>query len=153
MVVRLRNGRRLECCAWNLKRMAAQTQFQFLPCSRPPLYQNLQGCQASCPESLNICYKCQAPMPAVSPYLYSTFHALVATGVCAIAWFRPGLGEGWFRAVEAAFARFATHKKRVLASVFLAAIGIRLLLLPSFLVPVPGFADELLLLTAIHDGD
>ncbi len=78
----------------------------------------------------------------MSPYLYSTIQALVAIGVCAFAWFYPQLGDGWFRAVEAAFSRFATHRKRAIASVFLAAIAVRLLLLPWFHVPVPGAADE-----------
>ena len=79
---------------------------------------------------------------SLNPYLYSTFHALFAIGVCAIAWFRPQLGERWFRAAEGAFSRFATRRKSAIASVFLVAIGIRLLLLPWFHVPVPGAADE-----------
>lgn len=78
----------------------------------------------------------------LNPYLYSTFHALFAIAVCAITWFHPRIGESWFRAVERAFSQFATHRKRAIASVFAVAIGIRLLLLPWFHIPVPGNADE-----------
>ncbi len=79
---------------------------------------------------------------ALHPYLYSAFQALFAIGVCALAWFHPRLGEHWFRAAEGAFSQFARHRKCAVASVFLVAIVIRLLLLPWFHVPVPGAADE-----------
>jgi hypothetical protein len=79
---------------------------------------------------------------SLNPYLYSTFHALFAIAVCAIAWFHPDLGERWFAPVEATLSRFAAHKTLAIASVFLVAIAVRLLLLPWFHVPVPGSADE-----------
>jgi len=79
---------------------------------------------------------------ALNPYLYSTFHALLAIGVCAIAWFHPRLGNRWFRMAEAGFSCFARHRKRAVASVFVIAIAVRLPLLPWFHVPVPGVADE-----------
>jgi len=78
----------------------------------------------------------------LNPYLYSTFHALLAVGVCAIAWLYPSLGNRWFRDVEHTLAQFATHRKRAIVSVLVAAIAVRLLLLPWFRVPVPGVADE-----------
>jgi len=82
------------------------------------------------------------PAESLNPYLYSAFHALLAIGICAVAWSHPHLGERWFHAAEAAFSRFATRRKSAIVSVFLAAIGVRLLLLPWFQVPVPGVADE-----------
>jgi len=78
----------------------------------------------------------------LNPYLYSTFHALFALAVCALAWFHPHLGKPWFRAVEAALSRFATRRKIAIATVFIVAIVVRLLLLPWFHVPMPGAHDE-----------
>jgi hypothetical protein len=82
------------------------------------------------------------PAESLNPYLYSTFHALLAIAVCTLAWFYPHLGEGWFRAAESAFSRLATRRNTAIATVFLVAIGARLLLLPWFHVPVPRIADE-----------
>jgi len=79
---------------------------------------------------------------SLNPYLYSTFQALLAIAACALAWFHPRLGDGWFRAVEATLSRLATRRKIAVASVFLVAIAVRLLLLPWFHIPVPGVADE-----------
>ncbi|HVP52425.1 MAG TPA: hypothetical protein VMT05_09965 [Terriglobales bacterium] len=79
---------------------------------------------------------------SLNPYLYSTFHALFAIGVCAIAWFHPRLGDRWFHAAEAGFSRFATQRKSAIASVFLVAVVVRLALLPWLHVPVPGNPDE-----------
>lgn len=79
---------------------------------------------------------------SLNPYLYSTFHALLAIGVCAVAWFHPRIGESWLGAIERAVSQFASHRKRAVLSIFLLAIAIRLLLLPWFHVPVPGVADE-----------
>ena len=79
---------------------------------------------------------------SLNPYLYSTFHALFAIAICALAWSYPRLGDRWFRAVEATLSRLAARRTMAIASVFLAAIAVRLLLLPWFHIPVPGVADE-----------
>lgn len=66
----------------------------------------------------------------------------VALLVCAVAWWAPDFGNSWFRALEDFSSRIAIGKQMAVAMMFLATIGIRLLLLPLLGVPVPSVHDE-----------
>jgi len=67
--------------------------------------------------------------------------AVVAV-VCLIAWWTPGIGDKWFRAVEDFGSRLARRKRLALGVIFGLTVGIRLLLLPLLGVPLPAQHDE-----------
>src|SRR5581483_11852772 len=58
----------------------------------------------------------------------------------ALLW--PGLGEGWFGALERRFATFAQRRLLAIVSVGLLALGLRLALLPILPIPQPEVSDE-----------
>jgi hypothetical protein len=62
--------------------------------------------------------------------------------VAACAWFAPRLGEPFFRKVERAAGKFAAHRALSCASVALAVLLIRLVLLPLWPIPKPYIYDE-----------
>lgn len=68
---------------------------------------------------------------------------LCLTAICvplALLW--PGLGEGWFVALERRFATFAERRLLTIVSVGLLALGLRLALLPILPIPQPEVSDE-----------
>lgn len=66
----------------------------------------------------------------------------VVLGVCLVAWWAPGIGNSWFRAVEDLSSRLATRKQLAIGVVFITTVGVRLLLLPLLGVPLAGTHDE-----------
>jgi len=63
-------------------------------------------------------------------------------GALLAAWFRPGVGDRWFRQVERAAARIAQKELLVTAGIAAAAILLRVALLPVAPLPVPVVQDE-----------
>jgi hypothetical protein len=59
-----------------------------------------------------------------------------------LGWFTPRAGDRWLRPIERALARFSRRKTLALATLGVAAILIRLALLPVLPVPVPAVHDE-----------
>src|SRR5258708_3836094 len=63
-------------------------------------------------------------------------------GLCALVAIVPRLGNPWFRWIETRFSRLARRKRTAAVTIGLAAIFLRLALLPLIPVPVPGVHDE-----------
>lgn len=63
-------------------------------------------------------------------------------GLCVLAAIAPRLGDSGFRSMESRFGRLARNKRAAVATIGLAAIFLRLALLPLISVPVPGVHDE-----------
>lgn len=77
-------------------------------------------------------------------HVYSKLLVQLA-GVLAVylmAWWKPGIGNSWFRAVEDFSSRLAVRKRLAIGVVFIATVGIRVLLLPLLGVPLPWVSDE-----------
>ena len=68
--------------------------------------------------------------------------ALVLVALLALGWFAPRAGDRWLRPLEDRFIRFSRRKTLTVASLGMAAILIRLALLPLLPVPVPAVHDE-----------
>jgi hypothetical protein len=56
--------------------------------------------------------------------------------------FAPRLGDSWFRVIDRLAAQFAARKRVVIVGAALAAVLLRLTLLPVLPVPVPEAHDE-----------
>lgn len=67
---------------------------------------------------------------------------LVLLALLALGWFAPRAGERWLRPLERALTRFSRRKMVTIASLGIAAILIRLALLPVLPIPVPAVHDE-----------
>ena len=67
---------------------------------------------------------------------------LIFAAALAVAWYVPGLGDGWFSQVEKVGRRVAAKKGWVLLGVAVAAVGLRLSLLWLIPVPTPSGHDE-----------
>ncbi len=67
---------------------------------------------------------------------------LVLVALLVLGWFTPRAGDRWLRPIERALARFSRRKTLALATLGVAAILIRLALLPVLPVPVPAVHDE-----------
>ncbi len=74
----------------------------------------------------------------------STIIGVLFTGLlfAILAVFLPKASKTLFAKIERAFSRFAERRVLALCILFLAVVGIRLLLLPFLPVPVPGIHDE-----------
>jgi hypothetical protein len=66
----------------------------------------------------------------------------VVLAFCFAAWCAPGIGNSWFRTVEALGIRLAVRKRLAIGVVFITTVGVRLLLLPLLGVPLAGTHDE-----------
>jgi len=68
---------------------------------------------------------------------------LCLTAIClAFAYTRPPLGDKAFSSIEQRFSRFANRRVLAVVTVGLAALGIRLALLPILPIPAPAIHDE-----------
>ncbi len=74
----------------------------------------------------------------------STIIGVLLTGLffCLLAVLLPKTSKAFFTKIERALSRLAERKTLSLCILFLAVVGIRLLLLPFLPVPVPGIHDE-----------
>ncbi len=60
----------------------------------------------------------------------------------AVAFLAPRLGDGWFRRIEIHFGQLARRKRLSVVSVGLAALALRLAILPLFPIPLPFIHDD-----------
>jgi hypothetical protein len=67
---------------------------------------------------------------------------LILVALLALGWFAPRAGDRWLKPIEETLARFSRRKALTVVSLGIAAILIRLALLPVLPVPVPAVHDE-----------
>jgi hypothetical protein len=67
---------------------------------------------------------------------------LILVALLALGWFAPRAGDRWLRPLEGGLIRFSRRKILTLATLGIAAILIRLALLPVLPIPVPAVHDE-----------
>lgn len=67
---------------------------------------------------------------------------LLFVGLIALGWFRPRVADRWFQAIEKPAGRLARKKGAVVIAVALAAVFVRLAVLPLEPVPLPVIHDE-----------
>ncbi len=78
---------------------------------------------------------------AKNPSLLILECGLTAIAVAtAFAW--PGLGGGWFKRIERAFARLARRRSLAVATVGLSVVVLRLAMLPVLPIPLPFVPDD-----------
>jgi hypothetical protein len=79
-------------------------------------------------------------------YAHMYFGLLLELAVVAVvslvAWWAPGIGDGWFRKAEDFASRLAARKELAIGVVFAITLGFRLLLMPLLGVPRPSLHDE-----------
>jgi hypothetical protein len=68
--------------------------------------------------------------------------SIVSAALLAVSWFAPRIGDRWLGPFEAHAARFARRKSLTIVSTGVAAILLRLALLPVLPVPLPAIHDE-----------
>ena len=68
--------------------------------------------------------------------------ASIVAVLLAVGWFAPRIGDRWFHPFEEHAARFARRKSLTIVSLGLAAILLRIALLPILPVPLPAIHDE-----------
>jgi hypothetical protein len=67
---------------------------------------------------------------------------LIVAALLALGWFAPGAGNRWIRPLEKSLARFSRRKSAMVLCLGMAAILIRLALLPVCPIPAPAVHDE-----------
>jgi hypothetical protein len=72
----------------------------------------------------------------------SLLFGLTLAALLALGWFAPGAGDRWIRPLEQSLARFSRRRSATVLSLGMAAMLIRLALLPVSPIPVPAVHDE-----------